>query len=81
MPSLIRCDCGFEASGDTDEEFVRRLQLVREGQPVLADQVPTLPLAPVLDVVVYNSVKVGGPVKAPPPGAFTNLNEWFCRTC
>lgn len=59
----------------------RRLQLVRQGQQALADQLPALPLAPVLDVVVYNTVKVGGPIKGPPPGAFANLNEWFCRTC
>ena len=26
MPRLIRCDCGFEATGETDEEFVTAAQ-------------------------------------------------------
>jgi ABC-type transport system substrate-binding protein len=67
---------------NTELDDARRLQLVRQAQQTLADEVPTLPIAPVLDVVIYNTVKIGGPVKASPgAGAFANLNEWYCRTC
>jgi peptide/nickel transport system substrate-binding protein len=66
---------------NTDLDDARRVQLVRQAQQTLADEVPVLPIAPVLDVVVYNTAKIGGPVKAPPPGAFANLNEWHCKTC
>jgi hypothetical protein len=41
---------------------------VRQAQQALADEVPTLPISAVLDVVIYNTAKIGGPVKAPPPG-------------
>jgi peptide/nickel transport system substrate-binding protein len=66
---------------NTELDDARRMQLVRQAQQALADEVPALPIAPVLDVVIYNTAKIGGPVKAPPPGAFTNLNEWYCKTC
>jgi hypothetical protein len=42
MARLIRCDCGFEATGDTDEEFVANAQShAREahGQDLTADVV------------------------------------------
>ncbi len=40
---------------------------------------PALPISPVLDIIVYNSAKVGG-VKTKPVGAFYSLSEWYCRT-
>jgi len=36
---------------------------------------------PVLDVIVYDTAKVGGPVNAPHPGAFSNPNEWYRKSC
>ena len=57
----------------------KRLQLVGQGQQILSDEVPALPISPVLDIIVYNSAKVSG-VKVTPNGAFYNLSEWYCRT-
>jgi len=57
----------------------KRLQLVGQGQQILSDEVPALPISPVLDIIVYNSAKVIG-VKVTPNGAFYNLSEWYCRT-
>jgi hypothetical protein len=34
----------------------------------------------VLDIVVFNSAKVGGPVSADPGGIFSRINEWYCRS-
>ena len=50
-----------------------------KGQQILSDEVPALPISPVLDIIVYNSAKVIG-VKVTPNGAFYNLSEWYCRT-
>lgn len=57
----------------------KRRDLVGKAQQMLSDQVPALPLSPVLDIVVYNSAKVGG-LKTNPVGAFYNLSEWYCRS-
>ena len=64
-------------------DAAKRHDLVIKGHQILADQLPGLPIAPQLDIIVYNTSKVGGPVKAPLPLAFTNINEWFCKgsTC
>lgn len=58
----------------------KRVDLVRRASEVVADEVPVIPLAPVLDIVVYNSAKIGGPVGADPSGIFGHLNEWYCRS-
>ncbi len=57
----------------------KRADLVRRANEVLAEEVPVIPLAPVLDIVAYNNVKVGGPVTTDPGGAFSRINEWYCR--
>ena len=57
----------------------RRVELVRRASELVAEEVPVLPLSPVLDIVVYNDVKVGGPVSADPRGIFARINEWHCR--
>ncbi len=72
-----------EAWGAVEQELdvVKRRELHRRAQDVLADEVPALPISPVVDVIVYNATKVGGPVKASPLGAFGALNEWYCKGC
>jgi hypothetical protein len=44
----------------------------------LADEAPGLPLSTVLDIVVYNSAKVGG-VKTTATRAFATLSDWYCK--
>jgi peptide/nickel transport system substrate-binding protein len=56
----------------------KRVERVRQAQQALADELPALPLTPGLDIVIYNSAKIGG-LKLNPVGAFYNLSEWFCR--
>jgi peptide/nickel transport system substrate-binding protein len=56
----------------------KRVELARRGQQALADNLPGLPISPVVDIVVYNSAKIGG-LKLNPVGAFSNLSEWYCR--
>ncbi len=60
-------------------DAAKRVQLVRQANELLAEEVPVLPLSPVLDIVVFNSAKVGGPVSADPGGIFSRINEWHCR--
>jgi peptide/nickel transport system substrate-binding protein len=62
----------------TELDDAKRLDAVRRAQQALADEVPGLPLGAVLDIVVYNSAKVGG-VKTSATRAFSNLSEWSCR--
>ncbi len=57
----------------------KRHELVNQAQQTLADEMPALPLNPVLDIIVFNEAKVGG-VKTNPAGAFYNLSEWYCRS-
>ena len=64
-------------TGELDES--RRVQLVHQGQQALADEVPVLPLHGLVDVVAYNSAKVGGPVTFNPTDPFFNLEEWYCK--
>jgi peptide/nickel transport system substrate-binding protein len=63
----------------TELDDTKRLEAVRHAQQVLADEVPGLPLSAVLDIVVYNTAKVGG-VRTGLSGAFSNLSEWFCKS-
>jgi peptide/nickel transport system substrate-binding protein len=64
----------------TELDEAKRVDMVRNGQQAIADEVPVLPVSPVLDIVVFNSAKVGGLVKVNPLWAFYNLDAWFCRT-
>jgi peptide/nickel transport system substrate-binding protein len=61
-------------------DAAKRVPLVRQAQELLAEEVPVLPISPVLDIVVFNSAKVGGPVSADPGGIFSRINEWYCRS-
>ena len=61
-------------------DAAKRVQLVRRAQEILAEEVPVLPISPVLDIVIFNSAKVGGPVSADPGGIFSRINEWYCKT-
>src|SRR5205807_37952 len=56
----------------TELDDAKRVDLVRRGQQALADEVPVLPLSPVLDISVYNSAKIGGAVRVNPLWAFYN---------
>lgn len=58
---------------------VKRRGLVNRAQQAMSEEMPALPLSPVIDIVVYNEAKVGG-VKATPNGPFSNLSEWYCRS-
>ena len=64
-------------TGELDQS--KRVQLVHHGQQALADEVPVLPLHGLVDVVAYNSAKVGGPVTFNPTDPFFNLEEWYCK--
>ena len=71
-------DAAWEAvEREVDEG--KRVELVRRAQDVTAEEVPGIPVSPVLDIVVYNTAKVGGPVEPDPAGIFSRLNEWYCR--
>lgn len=63
---------------DTELDPAKRTDLVRRGQELLAEEVPVLPLAAIIDVYVFNIGKIGGPVAVGP--ALVRLPEWFCRT-
>ena len=63
----------------TELDDAKRVDLVRRGQQALADEVPVLPLSPVLDISVYNTAKIGGAVRVNPLWAFYNLDQWYCR--
>jgi len=63
---------------DIELDTAKRLDLVRRGQEALADEVPALPISSIIDVYVFNSRKVGGPVAVGP--ATPALSEWYCRT-
>lgn len=76
--STPELDAAWEAVA-REVDAAKRVQLVRRGNEVLADELPVLPLSPVLDIVVFNSAKVGGPVSADPGGIFSRINEWYCR--
>ncbi len=42
MDRVIRCECGFVARGDTDEEVIETIrQHMREDHPALLEQVAT----------------------------------------
>jgi peptide/nickel transport system substrate-binding protein len=62
----------------TELDQAKRMDVVRRAQQALADALPGLPISPVVDIVVYNSAKIGG-LKLNPVGAFYNLSEWYCR--
>lgn len=64
----------------TELDDAKRVELVHQAEQIVAEEVPVLPLSPVLDIIVYNTEKVGGPVTANPSGVFFNLNEWYCRS-
>ena len=51
-----RCQQHLPESSDA----AKRVQLVWQAQELLAEEVPVLPLSPVLDIVVFNSTKVAG---------------------
>ena len=63
---------------DTELDTARRTDLVRRGQEALAEELPVLPLVTIIDVYVFNSRKLGGPVTVGP--GIPVLAEWFCRT-
>ena len=66
----------------TELDDAKRVELVRRAHQALADEVPGLPISGGVNVTVFNSAKVGGPVQANPLGrAFHNLQEWYCQTC
>ena len=64
---------------EREVDDVKRVELVRRAQDVTAEEVPGIPVSPQLDIVVYNPIKVGGPVLPDPGGIFSRLNEWYCR--
>jgi peptide/nickel transport system substrate-binding protein len=72
-----------EAWGAVEKELddAKRVDFQRKAQEAVADEVPGVPLSPGVDVIVYNTAKVGGPVKVGALGAFAQINEWFCKSC
>lgn len=52
---------------NSELDVAKRHDLVRLGHLALADQLPGLPIAAQLDIIVYNTARMGGPVKAPQP--------------
>lgn len=72
-----------DAWGAVEKELddAKRIDLQRRAQDALAEEVPGIPISPGVDVIVYNTAKVRGPVKVGPLGAFSQLNEWFCKAC
>ncbi len=65
------------AQVDTELDTARRIDLVRRGQEALAEELPALPLASIIDVYVFNSRKLGGVTVGP---GLPSLPVWFCRT-
>ncbi len=63
---------------DTELDTAKRRDLVRMAQEALADELPALPISSIIDVYVFNSSKIGGPVTVGP--GVPALHEWFCRT-
>ena len=62
---------------DTELDEAKRRDLVRRGQELLAEEVPVLPLATIIEVYVYSSRKIGGSIAL---GPYATINEWYCRT-
>lgn len=56
----------------------KRLQLVHQGQQLLAQLVPVLPITGNPNLLAYNMRKAGGPISNGPTGPFANLNQWYC---
>lgn len=63
---------------DSELDTAKRLDLVRRGQELLADELPALPIASIIDVYVFNNRKLGGPVAIGPDTP--SVSEWYCRT-
>jgi ABC-type transport system substrate-binding protein len=63
----------------TELDGTKRVDDARRAQQALADEVPALPLSPVLDIIVYNTAKIGGMTKVNPLWAFYNMDDWYCR--
>lgn len=92
MPSAANGFSGMDvtriASPALDEAWSRvnseiddgkRLDAVRRANDVTADQVPGLPYAPGLSLLVRNTARLAGPITNNVPSPFYNLNEWWCR--
>ena len=62
---------------DAELDTTKRLDLVRRGHETLAEEAPVLPMLTIVEVYVFNSRMLGGPVAA---GPHAYLSEWFCRT-
>jgi peptide/nickel transport system substrate-binding protein len=77
-------DPALDAAWDrvnTEVDDAKRVEAVRQASELLADDIPILPVAPGLQVLVYNTAKLAGPIRNNIGllGPFFNLNEWWCK--
>ena len=59
----------------------KQLAALHQANDLLADLVPAIPTGPNLNVIVYNTSRLAGPIRVNPGpiSLFFNLNEWWCR--
>ncbi len=85
-PNVQRiADPALDAAWDrvnSEVDDAKRLDAVRQASQLLADDMPILPLGPGLQVLVYNTARLAGPVRNNIGilGPFFNINEWYCRS-
>jgi len=67
-------------AADTELDVAKRTADAKNGMKAVADNIPALPIDPFPDILVYNSAKIGGPVRHNfSTGPFVYANEWFLK--
>jgi peptide/nickel transport system substrate-binding protein len=65
-------------AADVTLDESKRNSLIQEGEKVLADEVPAIPIDPLPNIVVWNNKALGGPIGDNPTyGMFWNINKWY----
>jgi peptide/nickel transport system substrate-binding protein len=68
------------SAADLELNDAKRLDLVHQGNNLVADLVPALPIDPFPDIIAYNSNLIGGPVDHNfTYGPLVFSNEWFLK--
>ncbi len=84
-PNVQRiADPALDAAWDrvnSEVDEAKRLDALRQASQIMADDMPILPLAPGLQVLVYNTARLAGPIRNNIGilGPFFNINEWYCK--
>jgi peptide/nickel transport system substrate-binding protein len=72
-------DGPWEAA-DKELNTAKRIDLVHQGNQVVADLVPALPIDPFPDIIVYNNSIIGGPVRHNfTYGPLVYANQWYLK--